>query len=110
LVDGFPRNKENFDGFLKFFGDSAKIKSVLFLELAQETCVERITLRSKNSGRVDDNQETLKKRFDVFFDETIGNLVNLEKVTQVIRVDADGDKETVFQRASVELDKLFPKN
>jgi UMP-CMP kinase len=106
LVDGFPRNKENLDGFLKFFGDSAKIISVLFLECAEKSCVERITLRSKNSGRIDDNEETLKKRFDVFFNETMGN-VDLEKVTKIIKIDADGDKETVFQRVSVELDKLF---
>lgn len=114
MVDGFPRNKENFEGFIKVFGASAKIKSVLYLDLAQEVCISRITERSKNSGRVDDNQETLKKRFDVFFNETVGNLVNLEKVTQVIKVNADGDKKTVFQRVCVDLDKLYlthaPKN
>jgi len=107
LIDGFPRNKENLDGFSNFFGDSAEITSVLFLEAAQENCTERITRRSQNSGRIDDNTDSLRKRFDVFYNETMGNYANLEKITRVIRINADDDKETVFGRITVELDKLF---
>ena len=109
LIDGFPRNKENLDGWLKFFGDSAQITAVLFLECTQEECTERITKRSQKSGRIDDNQDSLKKRFDVFYNETMGNYSNLENITKVIKVNADSDKETVFQRITVELDKLFIK-
>jgi len=109
LIDGFPRNKENLDGWLKYFGDSAKITATLFLECTQENCTARITLRSQKSGRVDDNQETLLKRFDVFYKETIGNYANLENVTKVIRVNGDDDKDTVFERVTIELDKIFKK-
>ena len=32
LIDGFPRNQDNLDGWNKQIGDKANIKSVLFLE------------------------------------------------------------------------------
>lgn len=95
------------DGWLKFFGDSAEIISVLFLDCSQENCTKRIQIRAQNSGRIDDNSDSLKKRFDVFFNETMPNYVNLEKVTKVIKVNADSDKDTVFQNVTVELDKVF---
>jgi len=81
--------------------------SVLFLEATQENCTDRITFRSQKSGRIDDNHDSLRKRFDVFYNETMGNYTNLEKITKVIRINSDDDKETVFGRITVELDKLF---
>jgi len=81
--------------------------AVLFLECTQQNCTERITFRSQKSGRVDDNHDSLKKRFDVFFNETMGNYNNLESVTKVIKVNADADIPTVFENITIELDKLF---
>ncbi len=107
MIDGFPRNKENLDGWLTVFGDSAEIISVLFLECLQENCTARIASRSKNSGRVDDNLDSLKKRFDIFYKETMGNYSNLEAVTKIIRINADADIKTVFERITFELDKIF---
>ena len=95
---------------MKYFGDSAKINAVLFLECTQENCTERIMLRSKKSGRIDDNPETLKKRFDVFFDETMGNYQNLQKISTVIKVNADSTPDEVFKNVTVELDKIFLKD
>lgn len=81
--------------------------AVLFLEATQENCTDRITLRSQKSGRIDDNHDSLRKRFDVFYNETMRNYTNLEKIAKVIRINADDDRDTVFDRITVQLDKLF---
>lgn len=63
LIDGFPRNKDNLDGWNRQMGDKANVKGVLFFECSEKICVERCLERGKSSGRSDDNEESLTKRF-----------------------------------------------
>ena len=81
--------------------------AVLFLDCPEETCSARINIRSKTSGRVDDNSDSLKKRFKVFQDETIPNLENLKIVTNVISVFSDRDKEVIFEEICENFNKLL---
>lgn len=36
LIDGFPRNKDNLDGWQKEMGDKTNMKFVLFFDCSQE--------------------------------------------------------------------------
>ncbi|CDW84919.1 ump-cmp kinase-like [Stylonychia lemnae] len=71
LIDGFPRNQDNFDGWDRVMGDLVEVPFVLFFDADEETMINRIMERSKTSGRNDDNIESLKKRFDTFKKETM---------------------------------------
>jgi UMP-CMP kinase len=62
LIDGFPRNKDNLDGWNRQMGAKTKEKGVLFYECSEKICVDRCMERGKQSGRSDDNEETLTKR------------------------------------------------
>jgi len=65
LIDGFPRNQDNVDGWNKVMGPIAYLKFVLFLDCDEKTMIERITKRSESAGdqkRFDDNLATLIKR------------------------------------------------
>ena len=42
LVDGFPRNKDNLDGWNKEVGDKAHVKYVLFFECSDQVSVANI--------------------------------------------------------------------
>ena len=108
LIDGFPRNKDNLDGWLNEFNSECKIIGVIFLECSDETCTERIKQRSRNSGRLDDNEESLKLRFDVFRKETIPNIeIQLTELTQILYINSDtNDKEKIFKSICTELEKL----
>ncbi|MCJ1456261.1 hypothetical protein MMC28_006621 [Mycoblastus sanguinarius] len=66
LVDGFPRSMQQ----TSLFEEDCKIKAVLHLHASKETMLERMLKRSKTSGRVDDNAETFKKRYQGFLDES----------------------------------------
>jgi UMP-CMP kinase len=107
LIDGFPRNKENFEGWLEVFKDECQILAVLFIECPESVCSSRICKRQNKSNRIDDNIESIKKRFDVFQNETLANLESLEKHTQILKINGDQMIEDVFQDVEKELHKIF---
>ncbi|CAH1989447.1 unnamed protein product [Acanthoscelides obtectus] len=63
LIDGYPREKEQ--GIL-FEKNVAPVNLVLYFEASDETLVKRLMGRALTSGRVDDNEETIKKRLHTF--------------------------------------------
>ena len=50
LIDGFPRNKENLDGWEREMVDSGKMntKFMLYFECAEEECLKRAMGRNQN--------------------------------------------------------------
>eukprot|EP00913_Durusdinium_trenchii_P000331 g302.t1 len=66
LIDGFPRNLDNVNGWEEVIGDSANVMGVLFFEAAQSEMEKRLLGRSETSGRVDDNLESIRKRFATY--------------------------------------------
>jgi UMP-CMP kinase len=66
LIDGFPRNEDNLEGWEGAMKDSCIVDSILFLDCPEDECERRIIERAKTSGRSDDNLTTLKKRFKTF--------------------------------------------
>lgn len=66
LIDGFPRNQDNFDGWTSVMKDSVEVPFIFHFDVDENTLLNRIMERSQTSGRNDDNIETLKKRFDTF--------------------------------------------
>ena len=109
LVDGFPRNEENYNGFCENFQSSANIVCIIFLECPQDVCVNRIESRGKSSGRVDDNIVSLVKRFNTYNIETVPliNSIQKENKVKICRVDANISREIVFKNLAIELDKIL---
>nr|CAB3231894.1 UMP-CMP kinase-like [Phallusia mammillata] len=103
LVDGFPRNQENVDGWNKQMGDRVSLKFVLFFSCPEEVCTARIMERGKTSGRTDDNIKSLQKRFITYINETMPIVRYYEDLGKVRKVDADRIPEEVF----CDVEKLF---
>lgn len=66
LIDGFPRNRENYDSWNKVMGDDVTVRKLIFFECSEEEMRSRIEGRAKTSGRADDNPDTMIKRFDIY--------------------------------------------
>ncbi|CAF1146747.1 unnamed protein product [Rotaria sp. Silwood1] len=97
LIDGFPRNKDNIDGWQKAMDGKVNIQCVLFFDCDEQTCVARCLARGKASGRIDDNEQSLKKRI-VTYNESTRPLIQLfEKDNLVKRIDASNHVDKVFQ-------------
>ncbi|KAM3603778.1 uncharacterized protein V6R79_001964 [Siganus canaliculatus] len=62
LIDGFPRNEDNLQGWNRVMDEKADVKFVLFFDCSNEVCIDRCLERGKSSGRTDDNRESLEKR------------------------------------------------
>ena len=63
LVDGFPRNQDNYDGWQEVMGEISEVIYCLHFNCDEGVLNDRIMKRSLVSGRTDDNPETLARRF-----------------------------------------------
>ena len=68
LIDGFPRALDQALEFEKQVGMCSK---VLFFDCPKDVMRERLLARGKTSGRADDNEETIVKRFDTFVNQSM---------------------------------------
>ena len=59
---------------------------------------ERIMVRSKYSGRSDDNLESLKQRFDTFKAVTLPTVSLFKQQGRCVEIDTSPDRETVYGR------------
>ncbi|GAW79067.1 UMP-CMP kinase [Plasmodium gonderi] len=64
IIDGFPRNYDNFEGWMNVIGNYAYVHLCLFLYCDEDTMIKRCMNRGLMCGRVDDNMDTLRKRFE----------------------------------------------
>lgn len=97
LVDGFPRNQNNLDGWHKQVDDKVNLKFVLFFECPKEACINRCLERGKHSGRTDDNPESMAKRLDTYLNQTMPIVQHYEKLGIVRRIDANREISQVFE-------------
>lgn len=71
IFDGFPRTipqAEALDAFLARHGQS--VNHVVGLEVPEDELMERMIQRGKQTGRADDNPETIKNRLKVYHEST----------------------------------------
>lgn len=96
LIDGFPRNKDNLEGWHRVMNAVAIVKFVLYFTCVEETCIARCLNRGKTGGRSDDNTDSLKKRIQTYLNHTMP-IIDYYKDRKLVReVDADRSTEEVF--------------
>lgn len=94
LVDGFPRNKNNLDGWQKEMGEKVKVHFVLYLSAALEICVGRCLGRAE--GRSDDNETSLQKRVVTYNEETMPIIDYYRGIGLVREISSEPGPEQVF--------------
>ncbi|XP_021362238.1 UMP-CMP kinase-like [Mizuhopecten yessoensis] len=97
LIDGFPRNKDNLDGWNKEMSEKVNLKTVLFFNCPEDICVDRCIERGKTSGRSDDNRESLKKRLQTYTECTMPIIEHYRSMNLVSEVCAKRSAEEVFE-------------
>jgi len=107
LIDGFPRNKDNVDGWEKEMGDRVNILFVLFFDCAREVCIQRCLSRgAAGSGRDDDNEASLTKRFDTYNRDTMRIIEYYDGQQLVKKFDASRNPDQIFADVSEEFTSL----
>ena len=71
IFDGFPRTIEQAKALKEMLEKrNARVDVVIGLDVPEEELVDRLLKRGQESGRSDDNLETIKKRLDVYHNQT----------------------------------------
>ena len=105
LIDGYPRNQDNIDGWNEVFGDNYKLITSIILGCDEELLEKRLLQRAQHSGRSDDKVEVIKKRFKVYVEQSQPIEAKLKLMGPFIEVKADGTIDEVFQKISQQLDE-----
>eukprot|EP01117_Protostelium_nocturnum_P013561 TRINITY_DN506_c0_g1_i1.p1 TRINITY_DN506_c0_g1~~TRINITY_DN506_c0_g1_i1.p1 ORF type:complete len:242 (-),score=110.76 TRINITY_DN506_c0_g1_i1:63-788(-) len=105
LIDGFPRNQENNQSWEKEMGDKVDFKFVLFMECPEEVLEERLLKRGVNSGRSDDNIESIRKRFFTFKESTIPIKEYYQAKNQSVSIDGNRTIDQVWQDIQDQFEK-----
>ncbi|CAB1325882.1 unnamed protein product [Coregonus sp. 'balchen'] len=105
LIDGFPRNEDNLQGWTTVMDGKADVKFVLFFDCSNEVCINRCLERGKSSGRTDDNRASLEKRIQTYLQSTRPIISLYEKQGKVRTVDASCGVDEVFADVKTILDK-----
>lgn len=95
LIDGFPRK---LDQALKFEESVCAAEFVLFYDCPEAVMEERLLERGKTSGRADDNEESIRKRFRTFVETSMPVVDYYEKQGRVVKIDATPTPEEVAEK------------
>uniref|UniRef100_A0A1B0A671 UMP-CMP kinase n=1 Tax=Glossina pallidipes TaxID=7398 RepID=A0A1B0A671_GLOPL len=104
LVDGFPRNQDNLDGWNRQMSDKVDFQFVLFFDCPEDVCVDRCLTRGQSgSGRSDDNIESLKKRIETYNNDSMPIIKYFEEMGKVEKIDAKYNADDIFTK----VEKIF---
>lgn len=71
IFDGFPRTIPQAEALKKMLDERGHaIAAMIELDVPEEELMTRLIKRGQESGRSDDNAETIKKRLDVYHNQT----------------------------------------
>ena len=95
LIDGFPRKMDQ----AVFFEETVcPSKYTVFLDCPEDLMRERLLNRGKTSGRSDDNEESIIKRFRTFVNTSMPVVDHFSQEGRVMKVPADGTVEEVYEK------------
>lgn len=107
VFDGFPRTipqAEALKELLKKRGTD--LHAVVGLEVPEAELVDRMIKRGKDTGRADDNPETIKNRLKVYHEQTHPLREYYNKEGKYLAIDGLGVVDDIFKSISDKLDKV----
>lgn len=71
IFDGFPRTIPQAEAMKQMLDERGdKVAAMIELDVPEDELMKRLLLRGQQSGRADDNEETIKKRLVVYHSQT----------------------------------------
>ena len=107
LLDGYPRTLaqvEELDGMIKFTGHS--LDAVVVLTVDADEIVQRLLQRAQVEGRADDTEEVIRRRQELYAEETEPLIEVYRERNLLIEVDGMGEVADVTARIFDALDVI----
>jgi adenylate kinase len=105
LLDGYPRTLaqvEELDGMIRFTGH--RLDAVVVLTVDDDVLVERLLQRAALEGRADDTEDVIRRRQELYAEQTAPLIEVYRKRDILIEVDGLGEVDDVTQRIFAALD------
>ncbi|GAA1156026.1 adenylate kinase [Nocardioides aquiterrae] len=107
LLDGYPRTLaqvEELDGMIEFTGH--RLDAVVCLTVDQDEIVSRLLQRAQIEGRADDTEDVIRRRQEIYLEQTEPLIDVYSKRGIVVEVDGMGEVDEVTARIFEALDGL----
>jgi adenylate kinase len=105
LLDGYPRTLaqvEELDGMIAHTGH--RLDAVVVLTVQSEEVVQRLLQRAQTEGRADDTEEVIRRRQEIYLEETEPLIAVYKERGIVHEIDGMGEVEDVTKRIFEALD------
>ena len=107
IFDGFPRTIAQAEALKKMLAERGQDVSVMVdLDVPEEELMVRLIKRGKDSGRADDNEETIKKRLHVYHSQTAPLIDWYKNEKKYQHINGLGTMEGIFADICEAVDKL----
>ena len=107
IFDGFPRTIAQAEALKKMLAERGQDVSVMVdLDVPEEELMVRLIKRGKDSGRADDNEETIKKRRHVYHSQTAPLIDWYKNEKKYQHINGLGTMEGIFAEICEAVDKL----
>jgi adenylate kinase len=108
ILDGYPRNLAQanaLDGLLARLAQP--VERAMQLDVDNELLIARLAGRAKAEGRADDNPESVRKRLEVYDEQTAPVIDYYRHQSKLTAVDGVGSMEEVFARIVEALESRY---
>ena len=105
LLDGYPRTLaqvKELDGMIEFTGH--RLDAVVVLTVEDEELVQRLLQRAEVEGRADDTEDVIRRRQEVYREQTAPLIEVYRERELLVEVDGIGDVDQVTKRIFEALD------
>jgi len=107
IFDGFPRTIAQAEALKKMLAERGQEVSVMLdLEVPEDELMTRLIKRGKDSGRADDNEETIKKRLVVYHSQTAPLIDWFKKEEKYQHINGLGTMDDIFADIVAVVEKL----
>jgi adenylate kinase len=107
LLDGYPRTLaqvEELDGMITFTGH--RLDAVLVLVVDQDAVVERLLHRAVTEGRADDTEEVIRRRQEIYTEQTEPLIEVYRDRSLLVEVDGMGEVGEITERIFAALEPI----
>ncbi len=107
IFDGFPRTIAQAEALKKMLAERGQEVSLMVdLDVPEEELMSRLIRRGKDSGRADDNEETIRKRLTVYHTQTAPLIDWFKGENKYYHIEGMGSMEEIFAQIATGIDSL----
>lgn len=107
IFDGFPRTIAQAEALKAMLAERGHaVAAMIELDVPEAELMKRLIKRGQESGRSDDNEETIKKRLDVYHNQTSPLIDWYEKEGIHNHIDGLGELDRIFKEICEVVDNI----